>query len=100
MKDARVGLLLTVTILVMAVAPLITAFYLLENALRTSLNLGFNPQIVRSLDNASDNLRKLGRLDPANSTDYRAQFDEVEKLEQIYSEPELVKRQILGSLKL
>ncbi len=100
MRDVRVGVLLTVTILVMAVAPLITAFYLLENALRTSLNLGFNPQVVRSLDHASDNLRRLGRLDPANSTGYRTQFDEVEQLKQVYSEPEFVKQQILGSLKL
>ena len=54
MKPVRVGLLLTVTILVMAVAPLITAFYLLEDALRTSLNLGFNPQIVRMLDTSAE----------------------------------------------
>jgi signal transduction histidine kinase len=100
MKQARVGLLLTVTILVMAVAPLVTAFYLLENALRTSLNLGFNPQIVRTLDNSADNLRRLGRLDPAGSETYRAQFEEVQELKQIYSEPEFVKQRILGSLKL
>jgi hypothetical protein len=98
MKPVRVGLLLTVTILVMAVAPLIAAFYLLENALRTSLNLGFNPQIVRVLDTSAENLRELGHLDESGKARYRAQFDEIQALRQVYSEPELVKRSILRSL--
>jgi signal transduction histidine kinase len=100
MKDTRVGLLLAVAIMVMAAAPLFTAFYLLEDALRTSLNLGFNPQIVRALEQTSDNLRTLNRLDPANSARYREQFDQVQELKQIYSEPEFVKQRILGSMKL
>jgi signal transduction histidine kinase len=100
MKDVRVGLLLTVAIMVMAAAPLFTAFYLLEDALRTSLNLGFNPQVVRALEHTSDNLRTLNRLDPANSARYREQFDQVQELKQIYSDPEFVKQRILGSMKL
>ena len=100
MKDVRVGLLLTVTIFVMAAMPLAAAFYLLQDALRTSLNLGFNPQVVRALENSSDNLRTLGRLDAENRPQYRAQFDEVEELKQVYSEPELVKQRILDSLQL
>jgi len=100
MKEVRVGLLLTVAITVMAAAPLFTAFYLLEDALRTSLNLGFNPQVVRALDRNADDLRTLNRLDPANSDRYRAQFDEVQELKQVYSEPEFVKQRILGSMKL
>jgi signal transduction histidine kinase len=100
MKDVRVGLLLTVTIFVMAAIPLAAAFYLLHDALRTSLNLGFNPQIVRTLDNASMNLRTLGRLDEANRAAYRAQFDEVEELKQVYSDPEFIKQRILDSLRL
>jgi signal transduction histidine kinase len=100
MKDVRVGLLLTVTIFVMAVIPLAAAFYLLQGALRTSLNLGFNPQIVRALDNASSNLRTLGSLDEANRAQYRAQFEEIEELEQVYSDPELVKKSIHDSLRL
>jgi len=100
MKDARVGLLLAAAILVMAVAPMVTAFYLLEDSLRTSLNLGFNPQVVRALDHSSENLRTLARLDPAERARYRAQFDEVQELQQVYSEPEFVKQRIIGSLKL
>ncbi|HYJ40837.1 MAG TPA: HAMP domain-containing sensor histidine kinase [Steroidobacteraceae bacterium] len=100
MKDARVGLLLTVSIFVMAAMPLAAAFYLLQDALRISLNLGFNPQVVRVLEDSSDNLRTLGRLDEANRAQYRSQFDEVEELKQIYSEPELVKQRILDSLQL
>jgi signal transduction histidine kinase len=100
MKEARVGLLLTVSIFVMAAMPLAAAFYLLQDALRTSLNLGFNPQVVRVLENSSDNLRTLGHLDEAGRARYRAQFDEVEELKQVYSEPELVKQRILDSLRL
>jgi signal transduction histidine kinase len=93
-------LLLTVTIFVMAAIPLTAAFLLLQDALRTSLNLGFNPQIVRALDDSSNNLRALGRLDEANRAQYRAQFDEVEELKQVYSDPEFVKQRILDSLRL
>jgi signal transduction histidine kinase len=100
MKDVRVGLLLAVAIMVMAAAPLFTAFYLLENALRTSLDLGFNPQVVRALDRTTEDLRTLNRLDPANGERYREQFDEVQELKQIYSEPEFVKQRILASMKL
>jgi signal transduction histidine kinase len=100
MKDVRVGLLLTVAITVMAVAPLLTAFYLLEDAVRTSLNLGFNSQVVRALDDSAENLRTLNRLDPANGAGYRTQFDQVQELKQVYSEPEFVKQKILGSLRL
>jgi signal transduction histidine kinase len=100
MKDARVVPLLAVTIFVMAALPLLAALYLVQDALRTSLDLGFNPQVVRTLDHASANLRTLGRLEPEQRAAYRAQFDEVEELKQVYSDPELVKRSILESLRL
>jgi signal transduction histidine kinase len=96
----RVGLMLTVSILVMAVLPLASAFYLLQGALRTSLDLGFNPQIVRGLERSSENLRTLGRLDPGRRAIYREQFDEIEELKQIYADPALVKQSILASLRL
>lgn len=98
MKDVRITLLLNITILVMTVTPLVVSFYLLDDALRTSLNLGFNPQVVRTLDNASQNLRTLGRLDADNSAGYRAQFDQVQELKQIYSDPEFIKQRLRGSL--
>jgi len=100
MKDARVGLLLTASIFVMAAMPLAAAFYLLQDALRTSLNLGFNPQVVRVLESSAENLRSLGRLDEANREKYRAEFSEIEELKQVYAEPELVKQRILDSLQL
>ncbi len=100
MKDTRVGLLLTVTIFVMAAVPMAAAFHLLHDTLRTSLNLGFNPQIVRTLQNSSDNLRALGKLDETNRATYRAQFDEVEELKQVYSEPDVIKQRLLDSLRL
>jgi signal transduction histidine kinase len=93
-------LLLTISLFVMAALPLAAAFLLLQDTLRTSLDLGFNPQIVRTLDNSADNLRALGRLDAENRAQYRAQFDEVQELKQIYSEPELLKQQLMDSLRL
>jgi signal transduction histidine kinase len=100
MKGARVHLLLTLTILVMAVLPMLVSLYLLDDALRTSLNLGFSPRIVRALDGAAENLRTLGRLDPARSAEYRAQFEDLQELKQVYSDPEFVKQHLMGSLKL
>jgi signal transduction histidine kinase len=99
MSNVRVGLLLAGAILVMAVIPLLAAFYLLENALRTSLDLGFNPQIVRVLDRSAENLRELARLDDSGRARYREQFGELQELRQVYAEPDLVKRNLIGSLK-
>lgn len=92
--------MLTIAILVMAVIPLIAAFYLLQDALHTSLHLGFNAQIVRTLERSSDNLRALARLDEENRAQYRAQFDEIEDLKQVYSNPEMVKRSVVASLRV
>ncbi|HET9865236.1 MAG TPA: ATP-binding protein [Steroidobacteraceae bacterium] len=99
MSHARVRLLLAVSILVMAMMPLITSFYLLENALRTSLNLGFNAQIVRTLDASAGNLRRLGKLDPQHGAAYRAQFEQLEELRQVYADPQFLKQRILGSMR-
>jgi len=99
-NGARVGLLLTVSILVMAAAPLVASLYLLDNALRTSLDLGFNPQVVRTLDASAENLRTLARLDPEHASEYRAEFERLHQLRQVYSDPQIVKQSIQGSLRL
>ena len=100
MRNARVRSLLAVTVFVMAVLPLAAAFYLVHEALRTSLDLGFNPQIMRALEDSSTNLRTLARLDPENRERYRVQFEHVEELARVYSEPELVKQGVLKSLRV
>jgi signal transduction histidine kinase len=100
MKDPEVRWRLTLTILLMAVTPMLVSLYLLDGALRTSLDLGFNANIVRVLDEASENLRTLGRLDEAKRAEYRAQFDQLQELKQVYSDPEFIKRHLAGSLKL
>jgi signal transduction histidine kinase len=100
MKDARIGALLALSILVMAVTPLLAAYYLLDDALRTSLDLGFNPQIERTLDASADNLRVLRRLDPRQGDAYRAQFEDIQSLRQVYSEADFVKQRIARSLTL
>ena len=100
MNRARVGWLLFVTLLVMAAVPLLASFYLLEGTLRTSLRLGFNADVVRVLEQSSANLRTLGKLDPAQRDHYRAQFEHVEKLRQIYLAPALVTRSIERPLKI
>jgi signal transduction histidine kinase len=99
MKHRSVNVQLFLAILVMTALPLIAAFYFLEYALDTSLNLGFNRQIVPVLDNELTNLKTLRRLDPTNQETYRRQFDEVTGLRYIYSDPELVKSSISESLR-
>ncbi|WP_129648959.1 sensor histidine kinase [Peristeroidobacter agariperforans] len=100
MKAGDVRIPLFLTILVMSAAPLLAAFYLLDQTLATSLNLGFNPQVVRVLDRSSEHLRTLGRLDAEHRDAYRAHFEEVQSLKQVYSDPALIRRGIEGSLKI
>ncbi len=100
MNHAKVGWLLFLTILVMAAAPLFAAFYLLDDALQTSLRLGFNAEVVEVLERSSANLRTLGKLDPHGREHYRAQFEDVERLKQIYVDPKVVRASIENSLKI
>jgi nitrogen fixation/metabolism regulation signal transduction histidine kinase len=96
--DVRVPLFLA--ILVLSAVPLVTAFYLLDRALDTSLKLGFNPQVVRALDEASQHLRTLGHMDSEHRDAYRAQFEELQRLKQVYSNPALIRGSIKDSLKI
>lgn len=100
MTDRRVAALLLLAIVVATLVPLLAAFYFMDRALQTSLNLGFNAPILQALENESRNLRTLRDLDPAQRDLYRQQFEQVEELRQVYSGPELVKEKVLGSLKM
>jgi signal transduction histidine kinase len=100
MKAGDVRISLFLTILVMSAVPLIAAFYLLDRALDTSLKLGFNSQIVRALDGASEHLRTLGRIDSEHRAAYRTQFEELQRLKQVYSNPTLIRGSIKDSLKI
>jgi signal transduction histidine kinase len=93
-------LLLFSAIFIVAAVPIAAAFYLVDDALQRSLDLGFNPQVVRSLDVAAKNLKTLKRIDPVNESEYRAEFDEIQDLTRIYAQPQLIKHSILGSLKI
>jgi len=99
-SDRKIKLLLFLTILVVCALPLAAAFYLVDDALQRSLNLGFNPQVVRSLDIGAQNLKTLKSVDPAREPEYREEFDEIQNLKRIYSQPQWVKSSILGSLKI
>ena len=98
MSDSRMKLLLFLAIFVVCAIPMTAAFYLADDTLQRSLNLGFNPQIVRSLDTGAKNLKTLKRVDPANSPEYRTEFEEIESLRQVYARPQWVKSRILASL--
>ena len=100
MSNSRMKLLLSLAIFIVAAVPIAAAFYLVDDALQRSLNLGFNAQVLSSLDVESKNLKTLKRLDPINEPEYRAEFDEVQNLSKIYAQPQLVKKSILGSLKI
>ena len=99
MTDSKIRTLLLCTILVTTGLPLLAAFYFLGDALERSLNLGFNSQIVQTLDAAAQNLKALKSLDPAGESVYREQFDQVETLQHVYSQPEVLKRALRDSLR-
>jgi len=99
MTNVNVRTLLLLSILVTAAVPLLASLYLLDRAVQTSLNLGFSPHVSRALEDASENLRTLGRLDADQRETYREQFDEVERLKHVYANPTLVKSGIQGSLR-
>jgi signal transduction histidine kinase len=100
MSERRMKLLLFSAIFIAAAVPIAAAFYLVDDALQRSLNLGFNAQIVRSLDMGAKNLKTLKRIDPANEPEYRSEFDEIQSLTKVYAQPQLVKRSMLGSLNI
>jgi nitrogen fixation/metabolism regulation signal transduction histidine kinase len=91
---------LFLAILVMAVVPLCAALFLLDHAVQTSLNLGFNGSIVQALEASSHNLKTLKRLDPEQQDHYREEFEAVERLQQVYADPGLLKRDVLESLRI
>ncbi len=91
---------LFLAILVMAVLPLAAAFYLLDHAVETSLDLGFNRSVVQALEDSSRNLKTLKRLDPGSAERYRRQFAAVERLARVYSDPGTLKGEVLDSLRI
>ncbi len=100
MAEARVRILLIGTILVMSTVPSLGAFYLLDRAVETSLNLGFNARIERGLDIGAESLKTLRRLDPQHQQDYRRKFETLVDLQRIYSQPEWIKGNILQPLRI
>jgi signal transduction histidine kinase len=100
MSDNRIGLMLVCTILAATLLPLGAAFYFANRALQTSLNLGFNTQIVQVLESSAANLKILKTLDPDHRDRYREEFESVENLHRIYAQPQWVKGTILGSLEI
>jgi signal transduction histidine kinase len=98
MTQLKINALLLIALLVMTACPMFAAFYFVDNALTTSLNLGFNAQIVDSLEVNAQNLKALGRLDPERKDQYRAEFEKVEALQAVYNSPELVKTSVRHSL--
>lgn len=98
MRDKQVKILLFLAILVMTVLPMMAALYFLDRSLQTSLDLGFNPHIVRVLDDEARNLKTLRGLDPSHQEEYRAQFERVDELRQVYGNRTLVTEGIRGSL--
>jgi signal transduction histidine kinase len=98
MRDSNIKVLLFLSILVMSALPMVASFYFLDRALQTSLDLGFNRQMILVLEDESRNLKILKNVDPTNQEHYREQFNEVEELRHIYAKPELVKGSIRNSL--
>ncbi len=91
---------LFLAILVMAVLPLGAAFYLLDHAVQTSLDLGFNRPVVQALQDSARNLKTLKRLDPQGEQRYRDEFESVERLERVYSDPRPLEAGVLDSMRI
>src|SRR5688572_2394712 len=87
MSDSKVKLLLFMTILIVRVLPLLAALYLLDRSLQTSLNLGFNPEVAAALEDSSRNLLALKSLDPQRQSEYRQQFERIQRLRYVYAQP-------------
>jgi signal transduction histidine kinase len=100
MRNSGIWPLLVLTIFVVAALPLGAAFYFLDRALQTSLDLGFNESVLRALRSSGDDLKTLRRLDPPQQARYREQFESVQRLTRIYSNPQLLKARLIDSLKI
>ena len=100
MSDGHVRRLLFLAILIVTVLPLSAALYFLDNSLKTSLSLGFNPQVAHALNDGADNLKTLRVLDPQRQEVYRRQFESLQQLRHVYSNPEVVRGSILDSLRI
>ncbi len=100
MQEKTVRRLLFLAIFIVAVLPLGAALYFLDDALQTSLDLGFNNSIVRALDAHAADLKALKNLDPTNEARYRSEFEAVERLRRVYYRPELLKERVLKSLRI
>ncbi len=83
MPNTRVKMLLLAAILIATALPLAAAFYFLDDALQTSLNLGFNQRVLRTLDIGARSLKSLKSLDPAHAAEYRGEFEEINDLKSI-----------------
>lgn len=99
-SDRKVSLLLFLTIFIVSALPLLAALYLLDSTLKTSLSLGFNAQVMQALEDGAQNLKTLRTLDPERQAAYRQQFESLQQLQQIYSDPEMIRRGILDSLRI
>lgn len=100
MTENKVRILLIGAILVMSTVPPLGAFYFLDHAVQTSLNLGFNTRIERGLEIGSESLKSLKKYDPQHEEEYRQRFDEVQALQRIYSQPEWLKARIIGPIRI
>ena len=100
MSDGKVRLLLFLTIFIVSALPLLAALYFLDSTLKTSLSLGFNAQVVQALEDSAENLKTLRTLDPERHADYRRQFESIQQLQHVYSDPEMIRRGILDSLRI
>lgn len=96
----RVKILLFIVLLIMAIIPFTGSFLFFNGALETSLNLGFNASLGEALVDGSENLVKLKKLDPSNEKKYREQFEKLERLRMVYSQPESVRRGLSESFRI
>jgi nitrogen-specific signal transduction histidine kinase len=93
-KSAQMKLYLFLTILVMAILPLLGSFYLLDDVLEGTLNLGLNPQMGKILDESQQDLKELRKGHPEQEEALKERFYSIQEQKQIFEDTEDLKNKL------
>lgn len=94
----KVRIQIFLTILILSVIPLVATYFLLNDILNTSLDLGFNENVKTILIDSQENLKQLKKYDPANQNKYKEKFDKIQSSRAVYDDLPFVKKNLGKSL--
>ncbi len=94
----KIRLQLLITILILAVLPMAASYFLANEVVMRSLNLGFNPAIPKLIERHQERLRDLKRLKAFDEQTLKREFDESRELQTVYQDSDAVKLALSRSL--